>query len=59
MYTAEPILSAGTGIVAILPTGEAAGTDGEPTAHFEVPVLSLAGGNQVLGDPEWLWAEPC
>ena len=59
VYTAEPILSAGDGNVVISPTGEAAGTDGEPTAHFEVSVLSLTEGNQVLGDPDWLWAEPC
>ncbi len=59
VYTAEPILSAGSGIVLISSDGEAVSEDNEPTAHFEVTVLALPHGNQVLGAPEWFFKTPC
>ena len=59
VYTAEPILSTGTGLVRISESGIAVTQDREPTAHFEASVLVLPHGIQVLGDPDWLHSPPC
>lgn len=53
-YTSEPIFTTGYGEVAMAPDGSAITVDGEPAAHFEVTVLTLPRGSQVLGAPGWL-----
>ena len=52
VYTAEPVLTTGSGEVIIADDGSAVTADGAPTAHFELPVLALRKKGRILGSPE-------
>ena len=59
LYTAEPVLTSGAGAVRIQKDGSAVTEDGFPTAHFEVTILFLEHGSQILGNPKWIFSKPC
>ncbi len=59
LYTAEPVLSSGNGKVLISSDGSALTADGEPSAHFEVTLLLIRHGTQILGSPDWIEHPPC
>ena len=54
VYTAEPIFTCGDGRVKMVSDGSVVTADGEPAAHFEVSVLTLPDGPQILGAPNWI-----
>ncbi|RKX97156.1 MAG: hypothetical protein DRZ90_07190 [Spirochaetes bacterium] len=58
-YTAEPVLSSGNGKILIADDGSAVTADGEPSAHFEVTLLLIEHGTQILGSPDWIKRQPC
>lgn len=51
VYTAEPILTTGSGEVRIAADGSAVTADRSPAAHFELPILALEGEGRILGAP--------
>ncbi len=59
LYTAEPILTSGNGKILIAGDGSAVTADGEPSAHFEVTLLLIKHGTQILGSPDWIQHPPC
>jgi len=59
LYTAEPVLTSGSGKIRISRDGSARTYDGEPVAHFEVTFLLIRHGTQILGSPEWINHSPC
>jgi len=59
LYTAEPVFTSGKGEINISRNGSAVTIDGEPTAHFELTMLLIRNGTQILGSPEWISHPPC
>ena len=59
VYSAEPVFTSGSGGIVISGDGSTATVDAEPAAHYEVTVLLVEHGPQVLGTPDWMDREPC